>query len=73
MIQDSMAKTIIVLGFWVITVPSIFSIITSLVAAVYFASMLKFNVVDKQYHGSWRLYLKSILKHLISKRNEKKS
>jgi len=58
MVQDSIFKTGFVLAFWVVSVPNYFSITTSVVAMVYFAAMLKINVVDKQYKGSWRLFLK---------------
>jgi len=59
MVQDSIFKTGFVLAFWVVSVPNYFSITTSVVAMVYFAAMLKINVVDKQYKGSWRLFFKS--------------
>lgn len=57
--SDSMIKSGIVLLFWLITAPNIFSVITSLVAIVYFASMLKINVVDKNYEGKWMNFFKS--------------
>lgn len=57
--SDSMIKSGIVLLFWLITAPNIFSVITSLVAIVYFASMLKINVVDKNYEGKWLNFFKS--------------
>jgi len=62
MVQDPIFKTGFVLAFWVVSVPNYFSIITSVVAMVYFASMLKLNVVDKQYKGSWRLFFRSWLR-----------
>lgn len=57
-----MIKSGIVLLFWIVTAPNIFSVITSLVAIVYFASMLKINVVDKKYGGEWLNFFKSWLK-----------
>lgn len=54
--------TKLILGLWMVLDPSIFSILTSLVASIYFLSMLKVNVIDKKYNGSWKQYFKSILK-----------
>ena len=59
---DSMFKSAFILLVWIITAPSGFSIATSVIASVYFAAMLKINVVDKKYDGSWRKFIKSIFK-----------
>lgn len=57
-----MIKSCIVLGVWIITAPSAFSIITSIIASVYFAAMLKINVVDVKYGGSWIKFFKALFK-----------
>lgn len=40
----------------------LFGVIASIAAIWYYAAMLKKNVVDVDYKGSWRRYLKSFLK-----------
>jgi len=47
---------------WLITSPSIISILTSIIMIVYFGSLLKINVVDLKYNGSWKQYFKSWFK-----------
>ena len=60
--QEAMIKSVFVLGIWFWSQPSFFSIITSIVASIYFLSMLKVNVIDKKYDRSWKNYIKSIFK-----------
>jgi hypothetical protein len=60
MMDGSMFKSAAVLGVWIITVPSVFSIATSIVAMLYFGSMLKIKVIDKRYKGSWLRFFKSM-------------
>lgn len=45
-----------------VSTPNIFSIIASIAAAVYFIAMLKMNVVDKKYNGSWSTFFKSVFR-----------
>lgn len=44
---------------YLITLPKFFSAISSLVVIVYFVSMLKMNVVDGKYKGSWKVFFKA--------------
>ena len=48
---------------YVVTVKDIWSIIASIVFIIYIISMLKVNVVNKQYQGSWIKYFKSWVKN----------
>ena len=60
--DDSMIKSATILALWVwasLSIQGVFSIITSIVATVYFASMLKIRVVNEKYDGSWRAFFKS--------------
>lgn len=57
-----MIKSASVLALWVwasISWADAFSIAVSIIAGVYFASVLKVNVVDKKYGGSWVKYFRS--------------
>jgi hypothetical protein len=59
---DSMIKSFAMLSIWLISVglPQVFfSIMTSIIAFIYFGSMLKINVIDVKYSGSWILFFKS--------------
>lgn len=40
----------------------IFSIAAAVAAIIYYGAMLKMNVVDTRYGGSWRKYFKSLFK-----------
>lgn len=40
----------------------LFGFISLLIYAVYYLAMLKINVVNKEYDGSWKKFLKSIIK-----------
>ncbi len=63
--DDSLVKSMVVFTVWIagITSPqAIFSMITSIVATIYFIAMLKINVVDKKYGGDWILFVKSWFK-----------
>lgn len=53
---------IIALTFLFVMGTDLLPLIGSLVFIAYYISMLKLNVVDKKYKGSWNQYLKSILK-----------
>ena len=64
-VSDSMMKSGIVLLVWLIgwlSYQAVFSIATSVVASVYFISMIKINVVNKHYERSWVKYFKSWFK-----------
>lgn len=50
---------------YLILAPSVFSIILSLCGTVYFLSMLKMNVVDTRYDGSWKKFIKSWYKQFL--------
>lgn len=39
------------------------SIVTGFVGFVYYMSILKLNVVDVKYNGSWKQYIQSIFKY----------
>lgn len=39
---------------------SVLGIIPVLFATLYWLSLLKINVIDKKYHGSWRRYFKKM-------------
>ena len=57
MIQNAFGVTL-----FLIASPGIVSILTSIVMIVYFGSLLKINVVDLKYNGSWKQYFKSWFK-----------
>lgn len=60
--KESMMKTIFAALIYTVTLPILpqfLSLISSSVVIVYFLSMLKINVVDKKYKGSWKLFIKS--------------
>ena len=40
----------------------VFGIMSACVAAWYYLAMLKLNVVDVKFEGSWMKYLKSLIK-----------
>lgn len=40
----------------------LFGCISAAAASVYYISKLKIDIVDKKYEGSWKLYIKSMLK-----------
>lgn len=40
----------------------VMGIAASICGCVYYIAMLKLNVVDKKYEGSWKLFIKSFLK-----------
>lgn len=40
----------------------IFGIISTCIAAWYYLAMLKINVVDVKFEGSWKKYIKSLFK-----------
>ena len=40
----------------------LFGIISACVAAWYYLAMLKINVVDVKFEGSWKKYIKSLFK-----------
>jgi hypothetical protein len=40
----------------------VFGIVSACIASIYYLSVLKINVVDKKYNGSWKEYIKSIFK-----------
>lgn len=63
-----MTKSLIVLMVWAATAPAFFSVLVSIVALFYFASMLYYNVVLKHHNGSWKSYFKAIFKAI--KRNK---
>lgn len=63
-----MTKSLIVLMVWAATAPAIFSVLVSIVALFYFASMLYYNVVLKHHQGSWKTYFKAIYKAIIKKK-----
>lgn len=62
---DSMVKTFTVFSIWVLGLISpqvFFSISTSIIAFIYFGAMLKLNVIDIKYNGSWISFFKSWFK-----------
>ena len=59
-----MTREALILSVWIIFSTTFWSIIASLVAAFYYGTMLKVNVIDKKYNGSWIAYIKSIWQHL---------
>ena len=48
--------------FLTISWQPLFGIVASIAAVWYYSSMVKLNVVDRNFGGSWRKYLKSYLK-----------
>lgn len=40
----------------------IFGTISAIIASAYFLAMLKMNIVDAKYGGSWWNFIKSVLK-----------
>lgn len=55
---NTIISEIIALTFLILA-PGVFSIILSVCGTIYFVSMLKMNVVDPIYKGSWWKYIKS--------------
>jgi hypothetical protein len=53
---------------WAATAPAFFSVLVSIVALFYFASMLYYNVVLKHHQGSWKTYFKAIYKAITKKK-----
>lgn len=51
-----------ILMLMVIKIQPIFGILASFIGAVYYLSVLKVNVVNKEYGRSWIKYIKSIFK-----------
>lgn len=47
---------------WAISWQPFFGSVSAIIACVYYLSKIKMDVVDKKYDGSWKLYIKSILK-----------
>lgn len=43
----------------------LFGILASVAAITYYMAMLKINVVDVKHSGSWKKYLKSLLKRKL--------
>tara|TARA_Y100001973_G_C5075452_1_gene269743 strand:- start:428 stop:637 length:210 start_codon:yes stop_codon:yes gene_type:complete len=63
--RESFIKTTSAALIYVIMLPALphfLSILSSSVVIIYFLSMLKFNIVDKKYKGSWKLFLKAWFK-----------
>ncbi len=63
--KESMIKTTGAALIYFLTLPVLpqfMSLVSSFVVIVYFLTMLKINVVNKHFQGSWRLYLKSWVK-----------
>lgn len=60
--EDSAVKSVSLIFFILITAPNLVSMLASIVGAIYFISMLKLNVVDVRYGGSWKAYFKSIFR-----------
>jgi len=48
--------------FLTISWQPLFGIIASVAAVWYYAAMLKVNVIDKNFGGSWLQYFKSLIK-----------
>jgi len=44
----------------VISWQPVFGVLASIAAITYYIAMLKMNVVDEKFGGSWKQYLKSI-------------
>lgn len=44
----------------------VFGVMASCMAVWYYAAMIKMNIVDKQFEGSWKKYVKAAIKKLIS-------
>lgn len=40
----------------------VFGVMASCMAVWYYAAMIKTNIVDKQFEGSWKKYFTSIIK-----------
>ena len=63
--QDSFIK-MIVISLWGVTsiglLSGISNIIGSVFVSLYFGAMLKRNIINKYYKGSWGMFLKSIIK-----------
>ncbi len=55
-ISEILAITFLILA------PGVFSIILSVFGTIYFISMLKMNVVNTLYEGSWVQFIKSWFK-----------
>lgn len=43
----------------------LFGCISAAIAATYYLAMLKINVVDTRYKGSWKIFIKSILNKFL--------
>jgi hypothetical protein len=51
-------STLVLLAIWLQPVAGV---ISALAATLYFLSMLKHNVINPHYDGSWKKYFKSII------------
>ena len=51
-----------VLMLLVINWQPVFGSLMSIAGMMYYAGKIKIDIVDKKYSGSWRQYIKSILK-----------
>lgn len=49
----------------------IFGVLTSIIACVFYIGMIKLNIVDKKFAGSWKEYFKSLKNYLPFKKNKK--
>lgn len=65
MIQSKIDALMISLMF--VTSPNVLAFLASLVFIIYYLSMLKINVVNKAYNGSWMVFIKSWINCLKSK------
>jgi hypothetical protein len=58
-IQMFIETSFVLLALWL---QPIAGVISALAATVYFLSMLKHNIIDPHYEGSWKKYLFAIFK-----------
>lgn len=60
-ISEILALTFLILA------PNVFSIILSICGTVYFLGMIKINILDRNYQGSWLTFFKKTIKSLFKK------
>jgi hypothetical protein len=58
-IQMFLETSFVLLALWLQPVAGV---ISAIAATVYFMSMLKHNIIDVHYEGSWKKYLAAIFK-----------
>lgn len=65
-----MIKSMGIVAINLVALPNLFSIVLSTVGTIYFLSMIKLNIVDKKYGGSWKEFIKCWFKKRMDKNSD---